>query len=253
MKIRTLIVDDMLLARTRLRRHLSEDPDIDIIGECAGGQEAIDAIRQLAPDLLLLDVQMPEVDGFDVLAAVGAGTVPAVIFVTAYDQFALRAFEVHALDYILKPFEAERLRKTVNRAKQQLAGRTPGAADKVGGLLEEMRTQSKYPRRLAVRSDGRTVFLPVGDIDYVEAAGNYLRIQAGTESHMIRERLTQLEARLDPDLFARIHRSTIVNVDRIKEMSPLFNGDQVLILRNGKKLTLSRTFRDQLMSLLGRL
>ena len=253
MKIRTLIVDDMLLARTRLRRHLGDDPDIEVVGECSGGQEAIDAITTLAPDLLLLDVQMPEVDGFEVLAAVGAGTVPAVIFVTAYDQFALRAFEVHALDYVLKPFDAERLRKTVNRAKQQLKGRTAVTGDKVQALLEEIRAQATYPRRLAVKSDGRTVFLSVADIDYVEAAGNYLRIQAGSESHMIRERLSELETRLNPELFARIHRSTIVNVDRIKEMTPLFNGDQVVVLRNGKKLTLSRTFRDRLLSLLDRL
>ena len=249
--IKTLIVDDMLLARTRLRRHLGTDPAVEIVGECSGGRDAIDAITALRPDLVFLDVQMPEVGGFDVLGAVGADAVPAVIFVTAHDEFALRAFEVHAIDYILKPFDPERLAKTMERVKRQL-NRAPGIDHgDLRALLAEW-SAGRHPRRLAIKADGKTIFLPVDDIDYIEAAGNYVRIQAGSESHMVRERLGRMEETLPPDRFARIHKSAIVNVDRVKEMQPMFNGDQTLLLRNGKQLTLSRTYRAKLLALLER-
>lgn len=250
-KIRTLIVDDMLLARKRVRRHLDQDPEVEVVGECADGREAIAAIRDLAPDLLFLDVQMPETDGFEVLTTVGADAVPAVIFVTAYDQFALRAFEVHALDYLLKPFDAERMRAAVERAKKQIRdSRLPEADDRLRALLEEVRTGSRFVKRLAVKSSGRTTFLNVTDIDFVEAAGNYLRLQVGGESHLIRERMNALEAKLDPEKFVRIHRSTIINVDRVKEMHPLFNGDQTVIMKNGKQLTMTRNYRERLVALI---
>ncbi|MDQ3069791.1 MAG: response regulator [Acidobacteriota bacterium] len=256
MSIRTLIVDDMLLARKRLRRHLEDDADIDVIGEASGGREAIELIQTLRPDLVFLDVQMPEIGGFEVLDAIGAADAPAVIFVTAYDQFALRAFEIHALDYLLKPFDPERLHKALARARRELQRTASGTtAGKLRALLVEM-GGAKHARRLPIKADGRTVFLPVEDIDYIEAAGNYLRILtagASGESHMIREKISDMEQRLDPSGFVRIHRSTIVNVDRIKEMHPLFNGDQTVVLRSGKRLTMSRTYRETVMKLLDRL
>jgi two-component system LytT family response regulator len=251
MKIRTLIIDDMLLARKRVRRYLSADPEVEIVGECADGHEAISAIESLSPDLLFLDVQMPELDGFDVLKAVGAEKIPAVIFVTAYDQFALRAFEVHALDYLLKPFDRERVRKALERAKAQLKHQEAGILDeRLQALLKDIRTESRYLKRLAVKTTGRTIFLLTDEIDWIESAGNYLKLHTGRDAHLIRERMSQLEVRLDPEKFVRIHRSTLVNIDRIKEMQPLFNGDQLITLRDGKQLTMSRTYRDKLLALL---
>lgn len=251
MKIRTLIVDDMLLARKRVRRYLSADTELEIVGECADGHAAVAAIESLSPDLLFLDVQMPELDGFGVLEAIGARHMPAVIFVTAYDQFALRAFEVHALDYLLKPFDRERVRKALERAKAQLRQRDSNDLDeRLQALLKDLKTESRYLKRLAVKTAGRTVFLLAKEIDWIESAGNYLKLHAGRESHLLRERMSQLETRLDPAKFVRIHRSTLVNIDRIREMQPLFNGDQLITLRDGKQLTMSRTYRDKLLSLL---
>ncbi len=251
MKIRTLVVDDMQLARDRLLRHLRAEEDIEVIGECAGGREAIQAIRDLRPDVLFLDVQMPEVDGFQVLEAVGTAAVAVVIFVTAYDQFALRAFEVSAVDYLLKPYTAERLAAALARARGQLASRGAREVDaRLASLLETIASRTVPPRRMALKLEGKTVIVATDDIDYVEAAGNYVRIVVGREAHIVRDRLSQMEATLDPATFVRIHRSTIVNVNRIKEMQPLFNGDQSIVLRSGTKLTLSRTYRDRLFSLL---
>ena len=253
MKIRTLIVDDMLLARNRVRRHLEQDPDIEIVGESSGGRAAIDDILALTPDLVFLDVQMPEVDGFAVLEAVGVDRVPVVIFVTAYDQFALKAFEMHALDYLLKPFDRDRLERAVARAKRQVRQRGAAASSgKLQALLAELGPGAPHPRRLAVKADGRTVFLPVDDIDYMEAAGNYVRIQAGSESHLVRDRISEMEQRLDTAGFVRIHRSTLVRIDRIREMHPMFNGDQTVVLTSGKKLTMSRTYRESVMAALSR-
>jgi two-component system LytT family response regulator len=248
--IRTLIVDDMLLGRKRLRRHLEELPNIEIVGEASGGREAIDAIGALNPQLVFLDVQMPEVDGFDVLSAVGADAIPAVIFVTAHEEFALRAFEMHAIDYLLKPFDTARLHKAVERARRQIASDTDNSATRLDALLRQIASGARQVRRIAIKADGRTVFLSTDDIDYIEAAGNYLRIVtsgAGTNAYMVRERISEMERRLDPAAFARVHRSTIVNISRIKEMHPLFNGDQSLILTDGTRLTLSRTYREQLL------
>jgi two-component system LytT family response regulator len=251
MKIRALVVDDMQLARDRLLRHLQAREEIEVIGECAGGREAIEAIHERRPDLLFLDVQMPEVDGFQVLEAVGPGAVPVVIFVTAYDQFAMRAFEVSAVDYLLKPFTAERLAAALARARQQLSSRGERAVDaRLAALLETIAGRSVPPRRMALKLEGRTVLVATDDIDYVEAAGNYVRVIVGREAHIVRERLSQMEATLDPGTFVRIHRSTVLNVNRIREMQPLFNGDQSIVLHNGTRLTLSRTYRDRLFSLL---
>ncbi|HLM60722.1 MAG TPA: LytTR family DNA-binding domain-containing protein [Pyrinomonadaceae bacterium] len=254
-RIRTLIVDDMILARKRLRRVLRQDAEIEIIGECADGREAVEAVERMKPDLMFLDVQMPEMDGFEAMAEIAAANAPVVIFVTAFDHFALRAFEVHALDYLLKPFDAERLKKTVERAKEQIKKRgandgAQAADERLLALLKDVKTEPKYLRRLTVKSRGRTIFLTVDDIDYVEAEGNYLTLQVGKEAHLIRSAMHQLEEKLDPEKFARIHRSTIINLDRVKEMHPMFNGDQLVIMKNGKELTLSRNYRDRLKDLL---
>jgi two-component system, LytTR family, response regulator len=247
--IRTLIVDDMLLGRKRLRRHLEKLRDIEIVGEASDGREAIEAIGTLHPQLVFLDVQMPEVDGFDVLSAVGVDAIPAVVFVTAHEEFALRAFEMHAIDYLLKPFDTARLHKAVERARRQIASATDDSAVRLNALLRQIASGTRQTRRIAIKADGRTVFLPTEDIDYIEAAGNYLRIvtSGGGNAYMARDRISEMERRLDPAVFARVHRSTIVNISRIKEMHPLFNGDQSLILTNGTRLTLSRTYREQLL------
>lgn len=251
-KFRTLIVDDMLLARKRLRRVLSKDSEIEIVGECADGKEAVEAVRELKPDLMFLDVQMPETDGFQAVAEIGVENAPVTIFVTAFDHFALKAFEVHALDYLLKPFDVERLKKTVERAKELIRNReTDNPADKrLIALLKDIKNEPKYLKRLTVRSRGKTVFVAIDDIDYIEAEGNYLSVQTGKEAHLIRSAMHQFENRLDPEKFARIHRSTIINIDRVKEMHPLFNGDQSVIMKNGKELVLSRNYRDRLKDLL---
>lgn len=251
-KFRTLIVDDMLLARKRLRRVLSKDSEIEIVGECADGKEAVEAVRELKPDLMFLDVQMPETDGFQAVAEIGVENAPVTVFVTAFDHFALKAFEVHALDYLLKPFDVERLKKTVERAKELIRNReTDHPADKrLIALLKDIKNEPKYLKRLTVRSRGKTVFVAVDDIDYIEAEGNYLSVQTGKEAHLIRSAMHQFENRLDPEKFARIHRSTIINIDRVKEMHPLFNGDQLVIMKNGKELVLSRNYRDRLKDLL---
>jgi two-component system LytT family response regulator len=252
MKIRTLIVDDVALARQRVRRYLDEDPEIEVVGECSNGREAVAAVLDLAPDLVFLDVQMPELDGFQVVQALEGKPLPAVIFLTAYDEYTLRAFEVHALDYLLKPFEPERLRRAVAHAKAQIGKGVKGrGVEAVRALLSDLGAKNKYPRRLTVKTGGRTVIVAADAIDYIKAEGNYLRIKAGGEAHLMRERLGRIETVLDPRTFVRIHRSTIVNIERIKEMQPLFNGDQALILRDGTRLTASRSYRDNLMSRLG--
>jgi two-component system LytT family response regulator len=244
----------MLLARKRLWRVLRQDPEIEIIGEASDGREAVECVARMKPDLLFLDVQMPEMDGFQAMAEIGVENVPVVIFVTAFDHFALRAFEVHALDYLLKPFDAERLKKTIARAKEQIRKRETAAAnapdERLLALLKDIKTETKYLRRLTVKSRGRSIFLTVEDIDYIEAEGNYLSLQVGKEAHLIRSAMHQFEEKLDPEKFARIHRSTIINLDRVREMHPLFNGDQLVIMKNGKELTLSRNYRERLKDLL---
>jgi two-component system LytT family response regulator len=241
----------MLLARKRIQRVLRQDAEIEIIGECADGREAVEAVTELKPDLMFLDVQMPEVGGFEALEEIGTRNAPVVIFVTAYDQFALKAFEVHALDYLLHPFDADRLKKTLERAKQQIRQQeTEKNDDRLLALLKTVKENPKYLKRMTVKSRGRTIFLNVEEIDYITAEGNYLSLQVGQEAHLIRSPLHQFEEKLDPEKFVRIHRSAIINLDRVREMHPLFNGDQLVIMKNGKELTLSRNYRDRLRELL---
>jgi len=252
-KIRALIVDDEAAARRRIRRFLCASPDVEVVGECEDGCEAVARIEERPPDLLFLDVQMPRLDGLGVIERVGAGTVPAVIFVTAYDEFALRAFDACALDYLLKPFDRARFCRAVERARTQVeSSRASGFDRRLEKLIGELRAGAGQQRsnRLEVRSCGNTLFVRVDKIDWVGAADNYLELHVGKETHLIRETMSQLEARLDPTMFVRIHRSVLVNLERVKELRPLFNKDHVLVLRDGTQLTVSRTHYEHLLSCL---
>src|SRR5262249_8558990 len=251
--IKTLIVDDEPLARRNLRVLLEADPQIEIVGECGNGAEAVKAIKSVAPDLIFLDIQMPGMNGFDVLERVGATNIQAIIFVTAFDQFALRAFEFHALDYLLKPFDLIRFEKALRQAKEQIEQREISKlTNKLMALLEARenereRAQPKaYLHRVMIKLANRVVLLKVDEIDWVEADGNYAKLHVGQRSHLLREKMNDLEAQLNPDRFVRIHRSIIVNLDRVKELHPHFNGDYIVVLNDGTKLRLSRSRREHL-------
>ena len=247
MSIKAIIVDDVELAREHIRRLLQDD-DIEIVAECENGRGAIRMIRELRPDLVFLDVQMPEVDGFDVVKAIGVDEMPTIVFVTAYDEFALNAFEVNAIDYLLKPFDGERLAKAVERAKRLIHSKdSSGVETKLRRLLIEAREEQPYLKRIPVKSSRGTVLLLAEEIDWIGSEGHYLELYVGRERHLIREKLGVLERKLDPQNFARIHRSIIVNLNRVKSLHPLFNGDQLLILQNGRELNLSRTYSEKVM------
>jgi two-component system LytT family response regulator len=277
--VRVLVVDDEVLARQRLRRLLQAESDVEVVGEASTGREAVRTISELRPDIVCLDVQMPELDGFGVLRELGDGPLPLVLFVTAYDEHALRAFDVHAVDYVLKPVDADRFRTAFQRARTQIA--QSSAANRLGELLDTVRrvsggndvaangsangtslssthtngngvaAGSLFSSRILVKHDGRMFFVKVGDIDWIEADRNYVRLHVGKDSHTIRERISHLEESLDPQLFARIHRSTIVNLNRVKEMQQWFSGDYVVILDSGTRLRLSRHYRDRVEKQVG--
>jgi len=255
-KTRVLVVDDEPLARERVRKLLEGEAEVECIGECPDGASAVQTIRRESPDIVFLDVQMPELDGFGVLAQLGGDKMPAVVFVTAHDQFALKAFEVHAVDYLLKPFDKERFKSALRRAMDQVHRHQAGElSQRLTALLADVRPEQKpkHLDRIAVKSSGRVVFVKTDDIDWVEAADNYVSLHVGAENHLHRETMASLEAQLSPEKFMRISRSTIVNVDRIKELQPLFHGEYAVILRNGAKLTLSRSYREKLDQLMGRM
>jgi two-component system LytT family response regulator len=247
-KIRALVVDDEPVARDRLVRLLQQESDVELVGQCANGLETVSAIEQLSPDLVFLDVQMPEMDGFEVVRALDARRVPAVVFVTAYDEYALRAFEVHALDYLLKPFSSVRFRAMLAHARNQLDRHRAGDLGRkllaMAPELWDKPPSSRPADRLLVRSTGRVHFIRTSDIDWCEAAGNYVRLHVGEQSHLLRETMNGLEAKLDPRQFVRIHRSTIVNFDRIEQLRSSITGEHTVFLRNGVRLTLSRGYRD---------
>jgi two-component system LytT family response regulator len=252
MTVRVVVADDEPLARRRLVRLLEEEPDAELVSACANGAEAVEAIRLRAPDVLFLDVQMPALDGFGVLASLRDTPVPAVVFVTAHDSYALQAFEANALDYLLKPFDAERFHRAYLRAKERL--RTPAAdpnAEKLAELLETLARPRAGADRIAVRSDGKVYFVRAADIDYIEAASNYVRLHTGKNEHLLRESLTSIEGRLDPARFLRIHRTTIINVERIRELQPWFSGEFIAILTDGTRLKVSRGYRDRVSRWLG--
>lgn len=250
MKIRTLIVDDESLARERLRQLLESEPEIEIVGECANGREAVAAIRKEPPDLLFLDIQMPELDGFGVLEAIRSEPLPVIVFVTAHDKFALRAFEVHAVDYLLKPFDRERFQTALRHALAQVKNREGSSlVQQMSALLADMKPAARSSDRLAVKTGGRVVFVKVSDIDWIEASHNYVELHVGKEAHLLRQTFEAIEARLPAEKFVRISRSVIVNIERIKELQPLFHGEYSVILHNGLQLTLSRRYRDKLHQL----
>jgi two-component system, LytTR family, response regulator len=250
--MRTLIVDDEPLARKALLRLLNHDASVLVIGEFGDGESAVAAIRQMQPDLVFLDVQMPEMDGFRVVESIGAEQMPATIFVTAFDQYAIRAFDANAVDYLLKPFAVDRLARAVLRAQERHQGRHDKQTAKQLFSLLGSRYASDYAQRLAVAIGGKIVFVAVADIDWIEADGNYARLHAGRRVYDVRETLQALVDKLDPREFLRIHRSTIVNVLRVREVRPWFQGSHVVVLQNGEELRMSRYQRDAVNRLLGR-
>lgn len=252
MTLRTVIVDDEPLARERVRMMLAAHPDMTVVGEYGDGQQAIAAIRELRPDVVFLDVQIPGVDGFGVLSELDSDALPYVVFVTAYDQYALRAFEVRALDYVLKPFSADRFGQALDRARAALARNDVGTIDRerLRDLVTSLAAEQREKRRLVVKSSGRVFFVKVDDIDWIEAEGNYVRLHMGPQSHLLRDTMKGMENVLDPSVFVRIHRSTIVNADRIRELQPLFHGEYAVILRDGTRLVASRGPDNRLKRLL---
>lgn len=250
-KVRTVIVDDEPLGRERIRTLLDDDPEIEVVGEASDGKAAVAAIAKLKPALLFLDVQMPEMSGFEVLKAIAGAEMPAVIFVTAYDHYAVQAFQVHALDYLLKSFDRERFGQAVQRAKAEITkGREHKLDERLAALLEDLQVQHGKMERLIVRSGGRIIFLRVEEIDWIEAADNYVCLHVGRESYLLRGTMASVEQRLDARRFLRIHRSTIVNLDRVRELAPLFHGDYAVRLRDGTELVLSRNCWEKLQELL---
>jgi two-component system LytT family response regulator len=253
MKYEALIVDDEPLARRSIRKHLKAFPEFEVGGECGDGESAVTAIREQKPDLVFLDIQLPEFDGFDVIRAVGKYEMPVTIFVTAYDRYALQAFEAHALDYLLKPFSEDRFCDSLLRARRTLElGKQQAPNHQLSRLLEEVRKKENYLERIPVPSKGRFLFFNVRDLDWIEAEGNYLRLHGSATSHLIRGNMNEMEAKLDPEKFMRIHRSTIVNLQRIREVQPWFHGHHRVVMTTGQELKLSRYQKDKLRQLLGK-
>jgi two-component system, LytTR family, response regulator len=244
MTIRALVVDDEAPARRRIRRLLAAEPDLAVIGECADGESAVAAIARDRPDLVFLDVQMPERSGFDVVKSLPAAAMPAVLFVTAHDRYAVRAFDVHAVDYLLKPFTADRFRTALQRARERIALRRADTG--VARLAQTLRARPAYLSRLPVRSGGRTVFVDLGLVEWLEASDNYVTLHVAGREHLVRETLASLESQIDPDRFVRVHRSAIVAVDRVVEIRSLTHGDAVVILGGGAAVPVSRTWRSAL-------
>ena len=251
MRIRALIVDDEALARRGIRQFLEAEADIEVVGECSDGLAAIDAIATLQPDLVFLDISMPEADGFDVVAAIGADCMPATIFVTAYDQYAVRAFEIHALDYLLKPVEPERMKSALARAMAQLSVKPDNLAARVAAVLGELGSgpAKRYVRRLPVKKNGRVLVVDIDDVMRFEATGNYIEVHTRERMHLLRETLTGLEARLDPENFVRLSRSCIVSARHIRELQPQFSGDFVVVLADDSEVQGSRRYREAVEAL----
>jgi two-component system LytT family response regulator len=263
-RLRTLIVDDEPLARRTIRDLLAEDPEVEVVGECGGGAEAVESIRRRPPDLLFLDIQMPGMDGFDVLSQIELERISAVIFVTAYDAYALKAFEVHALDYLLKPFTDERFGEALARAKSHvelreakglaeslrafLRGRS-GSEDETAAVASSGR-KGGYLTRFMVKVGGRVIFVNPSDVDWIEADNYYVKLHVGGRAHLLRVSMKELEERLDPKTFWRTHRSAIINLDRVKELHQHPSGEYVVVLRDGTELKLSRARRERLQELL---
>ena len=250
MPLTTLIVDDEPLARQGLRMLLSQDPDITSIQEVRDGKEAVKAILKTRPDLVFLDVQMPEMDGFSVLQEVGVERMPAVVFVTAHDRYAIQAFEINAIDYLLKPVTEDRFAQALTRAKSRLQSSSEDDTSRqIIGLLQTIASPQRYLKRLAVRSAGKTVFVDVEEIDWIEAAENYVQLHTSRARHLLHVPLNTLEKSLDPEVFLRVHRSIIVKIGRIKELQPGPHGDYVIILQNEVRLRSGRSYNEKLKAL----
>jgi len=251
-RLSALVVDDEALARRRLVRLLRREPGVDRVRECRDGVEAVAAIEADRPDLLFLDVQMPVLDGFEVLEALDPDRRPVVVFVTAFDRYALRAFDSHALDYLLKPFEDERFQETLQRAREYLDGKQAREehAARLRALVHDRRAEQPFLSRVAVRAQGGLVFVRVDDIEWLEAADNYVRLHTSAGPYLIRETMSRVAARLDPGRFLRIHRSAIVNLNRIVEVQPWFHGEHVVVLHHGQRLRSSRTYAPELRRIL---
>ncbi len=268
-KIRALIVDDESLAREALLVMLGDDPEMEVIAECRNGREAVTVIREQSPDVVFLDIQMPEMDGFQVVEEIGVKQMPVTVFVTAYDKHALRAFEAHALDYLLKPFDYDRFESALQRAKTFVRQQKLGEiSESLFDMLQDMKlrtgespsdTDNRKPvnalqkepiDRVVIKSGGRIYFLKIDEIDWIEGAGDYLSLHSGSQTHLIRETMGNFHAKLDSQKFLRIHRSTIVNFERIKDIQPLFKGEYVITLTSGKRLKSSRGYRHELQPLL---
>ena len=250
-EIRTIIADDEPLGRKKLRILLATEPGIHVVAECPDGARTIAALRDYEPDLLLLDIQMPGANGFEVLDSVPPEKLPLVIFTTAYDQYAIRAFEAHALDYLLKPFDQDRLHHAIERVRTEIL-KTKGSqvTNRVLDFLQETKAKSPVEKRLVFKAGGRVVFLNLDEIEWVEASANYVKLNVGKESYLLRERIGRVSERLDPAQFVRIHRSIIVNVEKIKELQPCNSGEYIVVLKNGKELPSSRGFRGGLQQLI---
>lgn len=268
-KIRALVVDDESLAREALLVMLSDDAEIEVIAECRNGREAVEAIREQSPDVVFLDIQMPEMDGFQVIEKVGVEQMPVTVFVTAFDQYALRAFDAYALDYLLKPFDHDRFNTALQRAKIQVRQQNIGKiSENLFAALQDLKLETgeslsnegggkskkavnKEPiERVVIKTNGRIYFLKVDEIDWVEGAGDYLCLHSGSQTHLIRETMGNFHTKLNAKKFLRIHRSTIVNIERIKDINPFFKGEYVVTLINGKRLKASRGYRREIQALL---
>jgi two-component system LytT family response regulator len=255
--VRIVIADDEPLARRKIRILLDSEPDVQVVAECQDGGQTLSAIRACRPDLLLLDIQMPDLDGFQVLSEISPEEMPVVIFTSAYDQYAIRAFEAHALDYLLKPFDQGRLHQAIERARFELRqSKDREITHRILELLSRVKSDKQpVPEsegRLVIKTKGRIVFLNLDEIDWVEAAANYVRLNAGKESYLLRETISRTSERLNPNHFIRIHRSMIVNVRKIKELIPVNSGEYVVVLHSGKELSCSRGFRANLQNLIGK-
>lgn len=245
-RVRTLIVDDEPLARDKLRAFLARHPEFEVAGEAGDGLTAVRLLDELRPDLVLLDIQMPEMDGFEVLASVEAEPLPYIIFVTAFDHYAVQAFEVGAIDYLLKPVAPDRFDQALERAKLQLNRGADDLADRLARALEQVAPARPRVERFLVKDQGRSRFVPASEVEWIEAAGNYLKLHTAGGIHLVRATMKEIESRLDSARFARVHRTSIVNVDRIQYLEPWSHGDQLIVMKSGEKLMLSRRFRERL-------
>ncbi|WP_213604477.1 LytR/AlgR family response regulator transcription factor [Pseudoxanthomonas japonensis] len=252
MSLTALVIDDEPIARHAVVRLLREDPDIEVAGECGDGVSAVAAIRERSPDLVFLDIQMPAITGLDVVATIGAARMPATIFVTAYEQFAVRAFEANAVDYLVKPFSRDRFAETLRRAKQRLLGARGADADTTARIMQalaSLQQRDAYLERLPVRENERVVLVDVDDIVWIKASGNTVRLHLADRVHEVRETMSALAARLDPRHFARVHRSAIINVRRVKDIHPWFNGYHVVTMDTGQQLRMSRYQHEAFLKL----